>query len=85
MSKIFENAVANYSQYGPVVYSTDPWVVGFENLLTDEVRRGSGRAGGEPAVGGTATGGRHGVRQHAPWLCRPHSAHLRAVRRSAKG
>ena len=36
MSKIFENAVANYSQYGPRVLSTDPWVVAFDNLLTDE-------------------------------------------------
>ena len=36
LSKIFENAVANYSQFGPRIYSRDPWVVGFDNLLTDE-------------------------------------------------
>ena len=38
LTKVFERAIANYSQYGPRVYSRDPWVVGFENLLTDEVR-----------------------------------------------
>ena len=37
LSKMFERAVENYPQYGPKVYSRDPWVVGFENLLTDEV------------------------------------------------
>ena len=36
LSKVFERAVSNYSQYGPKILNRDPWVVYFENLLTPE-------------------------------------------------
>ena len=38
LSKVFERAVSNFSQYGPRILSRppEPWVVFFENLLTDE-------------------------------------------------
>jgi len=40
ISKIFERAVANYPQYSPTVLSRDPWVVTFDNLLSDEETTG---------------------------------------------
>jgi len=36
ISKIFERALAQYPQYNPQVHSRDPWLVTFDNLLTDE-------------------------------------------------
>eukprot|EP00967_Tisochrysis_lutea_P018658 scaffold21167_cov33-Tisochrysis_lutea.AAC.2 len=36
IDKIFERAIANYPQYNPKVISKDPWLVTFDNLLTDE-------------------------------------------------
>jgi prolyl 4-hydroxylase len=36
INKIFERAVAEYPQYNPQVHSRDPWLVTFDNLLTDE-------------------------------------------------
>lgn len=61
ISKIFEAAVANYPQYNPQVLSRDPWVVTFDNLLTDEETDGIieavGGKNGEAAVGASAKRG----------------------------
>ena len=46
IDRIFERAVANYPQYSPVVYSRDPWVVTFDNLLTGEECEGIKQAVG---------------------------------------
>lgn len=50
IDKIFERAIANYPQYNPKVISKDPWLVTFDNLLTDEETDGIFEA----------VGGKHG-------------------------
>mmetsp|Transcript_14678 Transcript_14678/g.31056 ORF Transcript_14678/g.31056 Transcript_14678/m.31056 type:complete len:430 (+) Transcript_14678:18-1307(+) len=36
ISRIFKRAIKEYAQYEPIVHSQDPWVVSFDNLLSDE-------------------------------------------------
>jgi prolyl 4-hydroxylase len=36
IDKIFERALAEFPQYQPVMHSRDPWLITFDNLLTDE-------------------------------------------------
>ena len=36
LTKVFERAINEYPQYGPRVLSRDPWVVAFDNIMTDE-------------------------------------------------
>ena len=36
LSKVFQRAVDEYPQYAPKILSRDPWVVAFENIMTDE-------------------------------------------------
>ena len=63
-SKIFERAIAEFPQYPAVVHSRDPWVVSFENLLTDEETDGVIEAVGGPGeqpIGTTAAVHYHGL------------------------
>ena len=36
MTKTFERALTEFAHLGPVVHSRDPWVMSFDNFLTDE-------------------------------------------------
>ena len=36
LSKVFERAVSNFTQFGPKILSRDPWIVYFDDLLTEE-------------------------------------------------
>ena len=40
VDKIFEHALKEYPQYNPVAHSRDPWVVTFDNILSDRERSG---------------------------------------------
>jgi len=67
LTKIFERAVAEYPQYSPRVLSRDPWVVTFDNLLSDEETDGiveavGGKSGEylKPSTTAKATRGKDG-------------------------
>lgn len=35
LAQVFREAVSNFPQYEPAVLSTDPWVLTFDNLLSE--------------------------------------------------